>query len=103
MAQAELGVRLVAAAFLALAVGVDDVMGEPPVARSVMEVFDAAVEDRPVVAEHADGHHRLDAAGVPVAVGESGEVLDGRIEDVAATSAGTARRPLAASRDTCAA
>src|SRR3954465_15306003 len=54
-------------------------MGEAAVAAAVLEVIYGAVVHGAVVTEDADRDHCLHAGGVPVAVGEGGEILDRRI------------------------
>nr|GFD45683.1 hypothetical protein [Tanacetum cinerariifolium] len=57
---AELGVGLVAATFLALAGVVEDVVREAAVAPAVHVVAQGVFVQRPVVAKNADGHDRFD-------------------------------------------
>ena len=81
MRQPQLGVLLVATAFLALPLLIDDVMRQAAIAGAAPVVRDGPVENRPIIADDADGHDSLDAAGVPVAVGKGGEVFEDRIEN----------------------
>ena len=81
--QAELRVLLVAPAFLTLAGFVDDVMPQLPIARTTHVIVQRALKHRAVIAENADGHHRFEGGGVPIAVGKRCEVLDNWINDFA--------------------
>ena len=83
MGKPQLRVLLVATAFLTLAGLIDDIVRQPAIARTVAIIVEAAVEDNAVIAKHAHRQHRLDAAGVPIPIGERGEVLNGRVNGAA--------------------
>src|SRR4051794_10452562 len=72
---------LVATAFLALAGFVEDIVSQSSVAFAVPVVIGGAVEERAIAAENADAHDGDDARRVPVAIGESREIFDGREDD----------------------
>jgi hypothetical protein len=73
---AELGVLLVATAFLALAAGVE-VVGELTVAAPEAIVVERALEEGLIIVVDANCHHHLHRGGVPVAICERCEIVDG--------------------------